>query len=208
VICTGGTGAGGRGTFADGAIAAGGGGGEMVVVALTRLPRASPDFGSADLTSDRRSSLGFVSASRGSDTSASTGRRGGNRKLEIEGPAAGMCTTEPNIGAGCGPCCRNSALVMMAPAAVKASRPATISFGLCRKTRIRRPRSDSSSTAAAAAPRRRRRGVGISSSSSAVTFLGTSLHLDGLVLVRSRRPRRGRQRRDLVRRQFSFRSDV
>src|SRR4051812_44067134 len=78
----------------------------------------------------------------------------------------------------------------MALIAAAASRPATMSFGLCRKVRSRKPRS-SASTATALAPRRRR---GISSSSA--DFLGTFLHLIGL--LNGSGTRRRRQRRDIA----------
>src|SRR6185312_11661333 len=138
---------------------------------------------------------GLGSASRGSmeAASASAGRGRGNG-LTLAGLPCGIWTTEPNIGAGCGPCCRNSALAMMALAAAKASRPAIMSFGLCKRMRIARPRSFCS-IAAAAEPRRRR-----GNSSSATAFLGTFLHLNGLLLKYRimGRSRNGRQRRDLV----------
>src|SRR5664279_5343645 len=78
----------------------------------------------------------------------------------------------------------------MALTAANASRPATVSFGLCSRIRIARPRS--ASTATARAPRRRR-GV----SSFLAIFLGTFLHLMGLVRVRG--SRRRRKRRDIAR---------
>src|SRR5215468_10983919 len=79
----------------------------------------------------------------------------------------------------------------MALIAATASKPATMSFGLCRKIRSSKPRS--SSTATALAPRRRR---GISSSTA--DFLGTLLHLIGL--LDGSGTRRRRQRRDIARR--------
>src|SRR5262245_25154342 len=78
----------------------------------------------------------------------------------------------------------------MALMAAAARRPATMSFGLCKKIRISKPRS-SASTATALAPRRRR---GISSSTA--DFLGTFLHLIGLFDLRG--ARRRRQRRDIA----------
>src|SRR5262245_6919721 len=78
----------------------------------------------------------------------------------------------------------------MALMAAAASRPATMSFGLCKKIRISKPRS-SASTATALAPRRRR---GISSSTA--DFLGTFLHLIGLFSLSG--ARRRRQRRDIA----------
>src|SRR5689334_4632021 len=76
----------------------------------------------------------------------------------------------------------------MALIAAAASSPAIMSFGLCRRIRISKPRS--CSTATALAPRRRR---GISSS---IDFLGTFLHLIGL--LDGRGTRRRRQRRDIA----------
>src|SRR6516225_5043979 len=139
----GGIGSGGRTTFA-------GGGGAIgvddkgVVVALTRLARESGALGSIILGS----------ASRGSDddVSASAGRGRGN---ELAGMAAGA-TKDENIGAGCGPFCRNNALAITALQAAKASKTATVSFGECSRMRIARPRS---SLIAAEAPPRRRRGI-------------------------------------------------
>src|SRR6185437_440758 len=66
----------------------------------------------------------------------------------------------------------------MAHTAAAASNPATVSFGLCSRMRMIRPRSSSASIATALARRRRR---GISSSSS--IRLGTFLHLMRLVLL-------------------------
>src|SRR6516164_2109639 len=178
----GGIGSGGRTTFA-------GGGGAIgvddkgVVVALTRLARESGALGSIILGS---ANLG--SASRGSDddASASAGRGRGNG---LAGMAAGV-TKDENIGAGCGPFCRNNALAITALQAAKASRAATVSFGECSRIRIARPRS---SSIAAAAPPRRRRGI----SSSSLLFLGTLLHLN--CLFRHRRPQSRVQCRDLAR---------
>ena len=73
--------------------------------------------------------------------------------VSVLGILAGILVTVPNIGDGWRPACRNSALAMMALTAANASRPATMSFGLCSRTRITRPRSVSASTAAARAPR-------------------------------------------------------
>src|SRR5438876_9063398 len=80
----------------------------------------------------------------------------------------------------------------MALMAAAAKRPATMSFGLCKRIRISKPRS-SASTATALAPRRRR---GISS--SIADFLGTFLHLIGLLNCCGTRRRRRRQRRDIA----------
>src|SRR5258708_3670150 len=146
-------------------------------VALTRLAKGSVAFGSA----------GFGSAAFGSDSvaSASTGRGRGNGLAGAE-DAAGIATTEPNIGAGWRPACRNNALAMMALTAAKANAPATTSFGLCSRIRIAKPRSAPTATALA---RRRRRGT---SSSSLAICLGTSLHLIRLVLGCGSRRRRER----------------
>src|SRR5947209_11337311 len=86
----------------------------------------------------------------------------------------------------------NIALAMMAPAAANATTPAIVSFGLCSRMRIARPRSALASAAAALAPRRRR---GISSSS--VIRLGTFLHLPGFMLIST--SHRGVQRCDIAR---------
>src|SRR5262249_61187960 len=69
----------------------------------------------------------FGSASLGSALSASAGRGRGSR-LAIVAVLTTGAANDPNIGAGCGPAWRNSALVMMAVVAAKASRPATTSF--------------------------------------------------------------------------------
>src|SRR3954453_16182298 len=65
----------------------------------------------------------------------------------------------------------------MALTAETATRPASVSLGLCKRTRITRLRWVSTSTTSALAPRRRR-GAG----SSFAGFLGTFLHQSGLVL--------------------------
>src|ERR1700730_4561552 len=65
----------------------------------------------------------------------------------------------------------------MALTAANASTPATMSFGLCSKIRMAKPRSAPAATALAR--RRRRRGI---SSSSLAICLGTSLHLVSWVL--------------------------
>src|SRR6185437_1921883 len=197
VICMVGIGAGGRSAFAGGA-----------TVAFTRLPS-----GSLPLLSERRSSFAF-SVIRGSiecvscgsiecvsagAASASAGR--GRGRATLARLACCMCTTEPNIGAGCGPVCRKTALVMIALTAANAIRPATISFGLYSRMRSASPRCVSASGSIAAAAPRRRRGGGASSSSATAAFLGTFLHLGGLVLnclVLKCRTRRKRQRRDLA----------
>src|SRR5436190_16754683 len=169
-----GIGAGGR-TILEGTAAG-------ALVALTRLAKGSVAFGSA----------GFASAAFGSDSvaSASTGR-GRGKGLAGANAAAGIATTEPNIGEGWRPACRNSALAMIAMTAAKANAPATTSFGLCSKIRIAKPRSESASTATARA--RRRRGM---SSSSLAICLGTSLHLMSLVLGCG--ARRWRERCDIA----------
>src|ERR1019366_8889876 len=154
-----GTGAGGRKTL-EGAIG-------DALVALTRLPSGSAAFGSAGLGSTGDASAGFIAAS--------TGRGRGNGPAGAKA-AAGIGTTEPNIGDGWRPACRKSALAMMALTAANASAPATMSFGLYSKMRIARPRSASASTATARA-RRRRRGM-----SSFAICLGTFLHLMSLIL--------------------------
>src|ERR1700676_594409 len=167
----GGIGAGGRKTLAGATGAA--------LVALTRLVKGSALFGSAGF------STGFGSASLGSttlgstslgsedDVSASTGRGRGNGLAGADA-GGGITTTEPNIGDGWRPACRNSALAMMALTAAKASAPAIMSFGLYSRIRIARPRSASASIAAAP---RRRRGLSLSSA----ICLGTFFHLMGLV---------------------------
>ena len=75
--------------------------------------------------------------------------------------------------------------------AATASRPATMSFGLCSRMRITRPRSSSASIAAACALRRRRRGMSSSSSIRLGTFLhlmGQSWSIFGLGIVRIAAP--------------------
>src|ERR1700758_2143949 len=70
-----------------------------------------------------------------------------------------------------------------------------------RSARERSVSTSGSIAAAAAAPRRRRGGGATSSSSATAAFLGTFLHLNGLVLndlVLQWCARRRRQRRDLV----------
>ncbi len=62
--------------------------------------------------------------------SASTGRGRGSGLAGVNVATVGITTTEPNIGAGCWPFCRNSALAMMAQTAANASAAATVSFGL------------------------------------------------------------------------------
>src|SRR5215471_12158846 len=78
---------------------------------------------------------------------------------------------------------------MMALTAAKATRPASVSLGLCSRIRIARLRSVSTSTTAALAPRRR------GASSSLADFLGTFLHQSRLVLNTMRRRH---QRRNLA----------
>src|SRR5215471_294528 len=79
---------------------------------------------------------------------------------------------------------------MMALTAAKATRPASVSLGLCSRIRIARLRSVSTSATAALAPRRR------GASSSLADFLGTFLHQSRLVL--NIMARRRHQRRDLA----------
>src|SRR5262245_27319267 len=70
----------------------------------------------------------------------------------------------------------NKALPTMAPIAARATRPATVSLGLCNRMRIARLGSVSTSTAAAFAPRRRR------PPSFLAEGLGTLLHQSTLFL--------------------------
>src|ERR1700731_2401561 len=104
-----GIGAGGRNTLAGAAGAA--------LVALTRLVKGSAllgsagfstGFGSASLGSASLGSASLGSAALGSaaDVSASTGRGRGNG-LTGAIAAVGIVTTEPNIGDGWRPACRN-----------------------------------------------------------------------------------------------------
>src|SRR5258707_12476623 len=107
------------------------------LVALTRLPSGSRGLGSAGFGSDAGfgsetslgSGAGLVSeaglgskAGLGSETglgseeeaSASTGRGRGSGLAGDNVATVGITTTEPNIGAGCSPFCRNRALAAMA----------------------------------------------------------------------------------------------
>src|SRR6476620_5603141 len=78
----------------------------------------------------------------------------------------------------------------MALTAAAASAPAIISFGLCRNIRNSKPRSSEAAIAAALPPRRR------GMSSSIALFLGTFLHLLGL--LDHGRTRRWGQRRNIA----------
>src|SRR5258708_14807867 len=166
-------------------------------VALTRLAMGSVALESEGLSSAGFRSTDLASASFGSDghgsatrIAASAGR--GRGSGPGASPATGIMTTEPNIGDGWRPACRNSALAMIAVTAANASAPATMSFGLCSNMRIARPRAASASIAAALVPRRRR---GISS--SLAICLGTFLHLMSLLSWSG--PQRRSERCDIAR---------
>src|SRR3954471_22366059 len=178
-LCCTGIGAGGRATE---------GGAE--IVCLTRLVMGSPERGVDAVASTGLSgglSAGLGSAGLGSarnsvalgssgEVSAPTGRGRGKGFDSAMDDGAGRLITVPNIGAGCRPVCRNSALATIAPIAATATRPASVSLGLCSSTRSTRLRSVSTSMTAALAPRRR------GAASSLADFLGTFLHQSGLVL--------------------------
>src|SRR3954452_20794843 len=178
-LCCTGIGAGGRETE---------GGAE--IVCLTRLVMGSPERGVDAVASTGLSgglSAGLGSAGLGSarnsvalgssgEVSAPTGRGRGKGFDSAMDDGAGRLITVPNIGAGCRPVCRNSALATIAPMAATATRPARVSLGLCSSTRSTRLRSVSTSMTAALAPRRR------GAASSLADFLGTFLHQRGLVL--------------------------
>ena len=91
-------------------------------------------------------------------------------------PACGIATTEPNIGDGWCPACRNSALAMIALTAANASTPATMIFRTVKQNAHHEAALglgfNGNRTRAAAA-----RGM----SSSFATCLGTFLHLMRLV---------------------------
>src|SRR6478752_6383515 len=190
-LCCTGIGAGGRVTE---------GGAE--IVCLTRLVMGSPERGvdavastgfsgdfsarSAGLGSARNS----VALGSSGEVSAPTGRGRGKGFDSARDDGAGRLITVPNIGAGCRPVCRNSALATIAPMAATATRPASVSLGLCSRTRITRLRSVSTSMTAALAPRRR------GAAPSLAVFLGTFLHQSRLVLRFMTRHRI--ERRDLA----------
>src|ERR1700681_1127595 len=112
--------------------------GAALVDLTTRLVMGSAAFASTGLASTGLTSAGFHSAGAGSAglTAASTGRgRGNGFATATAGAGAGSVTTDPNIGDGCRPACRNSALVMMAKTAATASAPAPMSFGLATTSR-------------------------------------------------------------------------
>ena len=111
----------------------------------------SPVLGSLVLRSFFKSFLGSVHRGSENVASASAGRGRGSRP-GAAGVAARFTTVEPNIGAGCGPAWRNSALVTMPQAAANASMPAIVSFGLCNRMRSTNPRSACASSAVALAP--------------------------------------------------------
>src|SRR4051794_37175681 len=178
------------------------------IVCLTRLVMGSPERGVDAVASTGLSgglSAGLGSAALGSarnsvalgssgEVSAPTGRGRGKGFDSAMDDGAGRLITVPNIGAGCRPVCRNSALATIAPMAATATRPASVSLGLCSSTRSTRLRSVSTSMTAALAPRRR------GAASSLADFLGTFLHQSGLILnlvVRFLTEHR-RQRRDLA----------
>src|SRR3954470_23911723 len=176
-LCCTGIGAGGRATEGD-----------AEIVCLTRLVVGSPERGvdavastgfsgdfsarSAGLGSARNS---VALGSRG-EVSAPTGRERGKGFDSGRDDGAGRLITVPNIGAGCRPVWRNSALATIAPIAATATKPASVSLGLCSSTRSTRLRSVSTSMTAALAPRRR------GAAWSLADFLGTFLHQSGLVL--------------------------
>ncbi|MGY3460194.1 hypothetical protein ACVWW5_005644 [Bradyrhizobium sp. LM3.4] len=172
-------------------------------VCLTRLVMGSPEPGVDEVASTGFS--GAFSAGLGSarnsvalgssgEVSAPTGRGRGKGFDNGRDDGAGRLITVPNIGAGCRPVWRNSALATIALMAATATRPASVSFGLCSSTRTTRLRSVSTSITAALAPRRR------GAASSLADFLGTFLHQSGLVLNLVVRflTRHRRQRRDLA----------
>src|SRR3954464_849816 len=160
------------------------------IVCLTRLVMGSPERGVDAVASTGLSgglSAGLGSAGLGSarnsvalgssgEVSAPTGRGRGKGFDSAMDDGAGRLITVPNIGAGCRPVCRNSALATIAPMAATATRPASVSLGLCSSTRSTRLRSVSTSMIAALAPRRR------GAAWSLADFLGTFLHPSGLVL--------------------------
>src|SRR3954466_12383930 len=155
------------------------------IVCLTRLVMGSPERGvdavaSTGLSGGFSAGLGSArnSGALGSsgEVSAPTGRGRGKGFDSARDDGAGRLITVPNIGAGCRPVCRNSALATIAPMAATATRPASVSLGLCSSTRTTRLRSVSTSMTAALAPRRR------GAASSLADFLGTFLHQSGLVL--------------------------
>src|SRR3954468_2868140 len=160
------------------------------IVCLTRLVMGSPERGVDAVASTGLSgglSAGLGSAGLGSarnsvalgssgEVSAPTGRGRGKGFDSAMDDGAGRLITVPNIGAGGRPVCRNSALATIAPMAATATRPASVSLGLCSSTRSTRLRSVSTSMTAALAPRRR------GAASSLADFLGTFLHQSGLVL--------------------------
>src|SRR5579872_3618743 len=104
-----GIGAGGRMTFPEGCVIG------MEAVALTRLASGSAGFDSVGLDSEYLGSKALGSACFGSSASSGRGRGMGLAAISVDGNAIAW----PNIGAGCGPRCRNSAFVMMATVAAK-----------------------------------------------------------------------------------------
>src|SRR3954469_19923226 len=173
------------------------------IVCLTRLVMGSPERGvdavastglSGGLSAGLGSARNSVALGSSGEVSAPTGRGRGKGFDSAMDDGAGRLITVPNIGAGCRPVCRNSALATIAPIAATATRPASVSLGLCSSTRSTRLRSVSTSMTAALAPRRR------GAASSLADFLGTFLHQSGLVvrLVLKLLARHRCQRRDLA----------
>src|SRR3954447_17144396 len=155
------------------------------IVCLTRLVMGLPERGvdavastglSGGLSAGLGSARNSVALGSSGEVSAPTGRGRGKGFDSAMDDGAGRLITVPNIGAGCRPVCRNSALATIAPMAATATRPASVSLGLCSSTRSTRLRSVSTSMTAALAPRRR------GAASSLADFLGTFLHQSGLVL--------------------------
>src|SRR3954462_7427899 len=155
------------------------------IVCLTRLVMGSPERGvdavastglSGGLSAGLGSARNSVALGSSGEVSAPTGRGRGKGFDSVMDDGAGRLITVPNIGAGCRPVCRNSALATIAPMAATATRPASVSLGLCSSTRSTRLRSVSTSMTAALAPRRR------GAAWSLADFLGTFLHQSGLVL--------------------------
>src|SRR3954451_6030410 len=155
------------------------------IVCLTRLGMGTPERGvdavaSTGLSGGLSAGLGSAGTSvalgSSGEVSAPPGRGRGKGFDSAMDDGAGRLITVPNIGAGCRPVWRNSALATIAPIAATATKPASVSLGLCSSTRSTRLRSVSTSMTAALAPRRR------GAAWSLADFLGTFLHQSGLVL--------------------------